>query len=70
MKGGTIRPWFGSSSGRGTPKNDDIAFSRVGVRKWIPNDDFYTIRVNCTNSSKGDVGGRVYNRGEDKVCGE
>jgi hypothetical protein len=69
-KGGTIYPWLGSRRSCGTPKNQDITFGRVGVRKWIADDDFDTIWINCADSSKCDVGGRIDNRREDEVCGE
>ena len=69
-EGGAICPWLGSGRHCGTPKDEDITIGRVGVRKRIPDDDFGTIWINCTKSSKGDVGGGIDDRGEDKICGE
>ena len=65
-----IRPWLDSSSGRRTPKNEDITFGHVGIRDGISNDDFGRVWVNCANTRKGDVGGGINHGCEDKVCGE
>jgi hypothetical protein len=68
MKSWAIHPWFSSSSGHRAPKNKDIMFGRVKAREGISNDDFGSIWIDCTETSKGDVGGRVNDRREDKVC--
>jgi len=70
MNDWAIRPWLDSSSGRQTPKNEDITFGHVGIRDGISNEDFGRVWVNRTNASKGDVGGRIHDGCEDKVCGE
>jgi hypothetical protein len=59
MEGWAVHPWLSSSSGRGAPKNKDIMFGRVGDREGISNDDFDCVWINCTETSKGDVGRRV-----------
>ena len=59
MKGRAVRPWLCRSSGRGTPKNDDIVFSSVGAREWISDGYFSRIWINCSKTSKSDVDGRI-----------
>ena len=70
MEGRAIRPRLSRSSGRGAPKNKHVVFGRVGAREGISNDDFGCIWINCTETSKGDIGGRIDDGREDKVCGE
>jgi hypothetical protein len=70
MDNGAIRPWLDSSSGRRAPKNENVVFCRIGIQDGIPNDDFGGVWINCTNTSKNDVGGRIDDGREDKVCGE
>jgi hypothetical protein len=70
MNDRSIGPWFDSSGGRRTPKNEDITFGHVGIKDGISNDDFGRVWIHCTNTSEGDVGGRVNDGREDKVCGE
>ncbi len=70
MKDWAICPWLDSSSARGAPKDENITFSHVGARVGISNDDFRCVWIHCTNTSKGDVGGRINDGGKDKVCGE
>ena len=70
MNDWAIRPWLDGSSGRRAPKNDDITFGHVGIRDGISNGDFGRVRINCANTSKDDVGGRIDDGREDKVCGE
>jgi hypothetical protein len=69
MKGWAIHPWLRRSS-RGAPKNEDAIFSRIGAREGISNDDFDGIWINCTETRKGDVGGRIDDGSEDKVRSE
>jgi hypothetical protein len=70
MKGRAIHPRLSISSGRRAPKNKNIVFGRVGAREGISNDDFGCIWINCTETSKGDIVGRIDDGREDKVCGE
>ena len=70
MNDWAIRPWLDSSSGRRTPKDEDITFGHVVIRDGISNDDFGRVGIDCTNTSEGDVGGGINEGREDKVCGE
>ena len=70
MNDWAIRPWLDSSSGRWTPKNEDIIFGRIGIEVGVSNDNFGSVWINCTNTSKGDLGGRIDHGSEDKICGE
>jgi hypothetical protein len=69
MNDWAIRPWLDSRS-RWTPKNEDIVFGRIDIRDGITNGDFSCVWVDCADTSKGDVGGRIDYGREDKVCGE
>jgi hypothetical protein len=70
MDGWAVRPRLSSSSGGRAPKNKNVVFGRVGAREGISNDDFGCIWINCTETSEGDVGGRIDDGREDEVCGE
>ena len=70
MDSWAVRPRLSSSGGRRAPKNKNVVFGRVGAREGISNDDFGCIWINCTETSEGDVGGRIDDGREDKVCGE
>jgi hypothetical protein len=70
MNDWTIRPRLDGSSSRGTPKNEDIMLGRTGIRKRISDDNFGSVRINSTNTSKDNAGGRIDEGCEDKVCGQ
>jgi len=70
MKCWAIRPWLDDRSGRGTPKNEDIMFCRVGARQGISDDHFDRIWINCSKTGKDDICGRIDDGCEEKICGE